>query len=328
MIFIVLTKILCYDGIEGKVAMRLEQITQVLELARTGSMSRTAESLFITQPNLSVSLRKLEEEIGHEIFYRSSKGLTLTDFGREFIKYAAVISDDFRTMQDFCSMSTRPVVSLSVGLTSQVWLYAVVGELVRANEDKLLSFNFPTYDDVYTMVDDIKLGRIEVGVPIVLDSLLKHLRPQLRNEGIEFHSLCSESFSIIARREHPLFEEYEDRIPMERLREYPIVIIGSDKSPTHRKITERAGFLRDNAKSIITVSSGGSMHSILENSNAVAFSVHYTKAYEKYRFNAALRSAHVKEVEMNFELGWMKMMQTNLSDTALNFVNRLEEVCR
>ena len=308
--------------------MRLEQITQVLELARTGSMSRTAESLFITQPNLSVSLRKLEEEIGHEIFSRSSKGLTLTDFGREFLKYAVAINDDFRNMQDFCTFSTHPVLSLSVGLSSQVWLYAVLGELLEENADKTLSFNLPTYDDVYSMVDDIKLGRIEMGVPIVLDSLLKHLRPQLKNEGVEYHSLCSESFSIIARKEHPLFREFSDSVPMERLKDYPIVIIGNDRSPAHRKITERAGFLKDTAKSVITVSTGGSMHSILEHSDAIAFSVHYTKAYEKYPYNPALRSAHIADVEMKFELGWIKMAQTNLSDTAALFVKKLEETCR
>lgn len=51
--------------------------------AAAGSMSKAAQQLFISQPNLSMSLKNLEEELGEAIFLRSGKGVTLTDFGHE-----------------------------------------------------------------------------------------------------------------------------------------------------------------------------------------------------------------------------------------------------
>ena len=53
---------------EGAARMKLEQIEQAIMVAKTKSISLAAESLFISQPNLSLSIKKLEEEIGYPIF--------------------------------------------------------------------------------------------------------------------------------------------------------------------------------------------------------------------------------------------------------------------
>lgn len=52
-----------------------------LELAKTLHLTRSAERLAITQPALSHSLKRLENEIGCELFVRSKKGLKLTSAG-------------------------------------------------------------------------------------------------------------------------------------------------------------------------------------------------------------------------------------------------------
>ena len=59
-----------------------------------GTLSKTAEELFISQPALSRSMNRLEEELGVTIFSRSKNKLTLnengklaSEFAKEFIKY-------------------------------------------------------------------------------------------------------------------------------------------------------------------------------------------------------------------------------------------------
>ncbi len=68
--------------------MTLVQLRHLLSLARTGSFSKSAEALFLTQPALSRSIRALENELGHALFDRIGRHSEVTPFGREFVERA------------------------------------------------------------------------------------------------------------------------------------------------------------------------------------------------------------------------------------------------
>ena len=68
--------------------MNFQQCRYVQTIAETGSFSKAAKKLFLTQPNLSASIRDLEEELGVLLFERSNTGAKLTDDGHDFLKYA------------------------------------------------------------------------------------------------------------------------------------------------------------------------------------------------------------------------------------------------
>ena len=54
---------------------------------KQGLLVRLLKTL-LTQPNLSASIRDLEEELGVQLFERSNTGAKLTDDGHDFLKYA------------------------------------------------------------------------------------------------------------------------------------------------------------------------------------------------------------------------------------------------
>ena len=54
--------------------MNFQQCRYVQTIAETGSFSKAAKKLFLTQPNLSASIRDLEEELGVQLFERSNTG--------------------------------------------------------------------------------------------------------------------------------------------------------------------------------------------------------------------------------------------------------------
>ena len=68
--------------------MTLQQLKYVIEVVSAGSISRAAERLFVTQPSLSNAIRELEQELGVELFLRTSRGVALTQDGAEFLGYA------------------------------------------------------------------------------------------------------------------------------------------------------------------------------------------------------------------------------------------------
>jgi DNA-binding transcriptional LysR family regulator len=68
--------------------MLLVHIEGFIEVARQGSVSRAAETLFVTQPTLTARLHSLERDVGTPLFVRTRHGMRLTDAGRAFLPYA------------------------------------------------------------------------------------------------------------------------------------------------------------------------------------------------------------------------------------------------
>ena len=68
--------------------MRLEQLKCLLDIAHTGSITNTAQRLFISQQAVSKSIKQLERELGLELLIRTKTGVTLTDAGEEVVRYA------------------------------------------------------------------------------------------------------------------------------------------------------------------------------------------------------------------------------------------------
>ena len=58
-----------------------------LKVVETGSISKAANELFISQPALSQQLKKLEKEFNAKLFTRSNKGIELTKEGKIVYKY-------------------------------------------------------------------------------------------------------------------------------------------------------------------------------------------------------------------------------------------------
>src|SRR4028119_322754 len=59
-----------------------------LAVARLGNVSRAAEEMYLTQPTLTARIKALEDELGDLLFVRTSRGMRLTEAGREFAPYA------------------------------------------------------------------------------------------------------------------------------------------------------------------------------------------------------------------------------------------------
>lgn len=66
-------------------------IKYAVEIADTRSISRAAENLYTSQPNLSRAIKDLEKDLSITIFKRTSKGISVTPEGEQFLEYAREI---------------------------------------------------------------------------------------------------------------------------------------------------------------------------------------------------------------------------------------------
>lgn len=80
----------------------------MVAIAEFGHMTRAAESLGVSQPALSAAVRKLEAELGTELFHRTGHGVEPTEAGKVFVEHAQI------TMR--ASDKTREAVRSLVGL--------------------------------------------------------------------------------------------------------------------------------------------------------------------------------------------------------------------
>ena len=76
--------------------MELEQMRQLDAIARQGTISAAAEELHLSQPALSRSIRRLERELGQELFDRTHNSATLNDAGRLAVDHARNLLRDER----------------------------------------------------------------------------------------------------------------------------------------------------------------------------------------------------------------------------------------
>lgn len=74
-------------GAKG-VLLNISQLQYFCKLAELQHYTKAAEQLYITQPTLSNSIARLEEELGVPLFEKSGRNVRLTKYGKEFNKYA------------------------------------------------------------------------------------------------------------------------------------------------------------------------------------------------------------------------------------------------
>lgn len=108
------------------------QIECFLAVARLGNLSRAAEEMFLTQPTLTARLKALEVEVGDQLFVRTSRGMRLTEAGKEFLPYAERCVGSFeegrRRLRELRGASGGRLV---LGASPGVGTYALPGLLER-----------------------------------------------------------------------------------------------------------------------------------------------------------------------------------------------------
>lgn len=87
---------------------------QVLEVEKCGSISRAAQNLYLSQSNLSTSIKSLENDLGYTIFNRSSQGVTVTPEGQLFIKSAKIIVAELKNIEKIDKICRSKDSNLSI----------------------------------------------------------------------------------------------------------------------------------------------------------------------------------------------------------------------
>lgn len=201
--------------------MTLQQLKYADAIATCGSVSEAARRVFATQPTLTEAIRSLEEELRIAIFTRTSKGVSVTREGEEFLSSARQILDDAARIQE--KYTGKAVRRPQFAVSCQHYAFAVEAfmEVVKANDAE--SYDFTLRETVTSeIIDDVARHRSEVGVLYLSRRNERAISKILKKENLRFDELFVSRPHVFLGRRHPLAKAKGGISPKE-LDAYPFI---------------------------------------------------------------------------------------------------------
>lgn len=216
-----------------------------LEVARHHSVVKAADSLAITQPAVSKTIRELEDTLEVKLFRRDKRGLALTSFGEVFLRYAgASVTALMQGIDSLAQARMQGESSISVGVLPTVAARVLPRAVRRFKED-----GAETIVSLATGSNTVLLGQLRVGE---LDLVVGRLAAPELMTGLSFTHLYSERVAFIVRPGHPLLAE--TAFNLARIRAYTILypIAGSIIRPYVERllIANGVGALPDRVETV------------------------------------------------------------------------------
>lgn len=177
--------------------MNEKDLLYVKTIADEGGISQAARKLYLSQPSLSQSLKRIEESLGISLFRRIPKGLVLTDAGREYYLMASQILKTYHNFEEgIRNLEDLRTGKVSVGVTIHRGLFLL--------PEFLADFHLQ-YPGIQVSVTETITGKLE-------DMLLKgdldfaFMRAPSETGGhknISYQGLIQDSFVILLPMGHP-----------------------------------------------------------------------------------------------------------------------------
>ncbi len=175
--------------------MNLRDLDYILAVAETGHFGAAAKRCHVSQPTLSMQVRKLEEELGLVLFERGPRGATPTPGGRDVLAQARHVVDALARLKEAARASIDPLagtVRLGVIPTSGPYLLPLLLPALRAG--------FPA----------LRLHLREAMTASLLEALRRAeldaavLSPPFEGHGLVVEPLAEEAFLVALPPDHPL----------------------------------------------------------------------------------------------------------------------------
>lgn len=201
--------------------MNTTQLECFVSLASTLNFAKTAEQVYLTQPAVTKEIQSLESELSAKLFIRTTRSVSLTDVGRQFLPEANSILNSYYHAKDWiASFHSKSKSSLRIGYMDSHCL-PFVNKVLGAIKDKF-EILLPSFivDQTDTNLNRLVHGQADIVVGIK-DSRFK-------DDSIDFKTLHMDGFVIAFPKKHPVIKEAKKKklteISQDMLWEYPQVV--------------------------------------------------------------------------------------------------------
>ena len=183
--------------------MRVEQLKQLIVLENTLSLSKAAEQLYITKPALSLSLTRLENELGVKLFDRGPSGIQPTAAEREISAFVHSILQDIEKLQQlpeqFLSQKSTIILATLPTLYDDILLYL--------SQDYSPHTSVPMVilpESTEHILDSLSVGQCDIAIISCTDSQWSHTKRLLKARHLSHELLHTACFKLCLPPTHPL----------------------------------------------------------------------------------------------------------------------------
>ena len=178
----------------------LKQLRGFVAVAETGSFAEACERLHLSQPALSVAIRNLERATGGPLFARSTRSVTLTPEGQQFLPVAKrLLADWTEGFEDLRQMFALQRGKLTIAAMPSYASNRLPQLLVKYGQ-RFSNISISVHDVVMEdVIAAVQSGRVDLGITFESDSM----------EGIDFKPLFNDRFIAILPPQHHLLDKPE-----------------------------------------------------------------------------------------------------------------------
>jgi DNA-binding transcriptional LysR family regulator len=292
--------------------MELRSLRYLLSVSELGSFTAAAKQHFVTQPAVSIALRKLEQELGQRLVLVEGRAVNFTRAGEIALEYASRIAElEGELLQQMRDMSGLKKGGISIGTIDAASIYVLPEIFSRFRE--LYPGIEVTLEISSTMplVDRLKKGLLDLVIGTI---------PLTGGEGLEVFPIYSESLLLIAPPGHPLADR--GTILPRMISAYPF--ISFHEGSITRLIVENA-FADEGVTPVIAmaIDSPEAIKNLV--SAGLGLSVLPRRAVQNELKDGTILELSVKGLDLERKLGLIVPLDRYLSATAKAFLGVLND---
>ena len=195
--------------------MTLTELKYIVAFAHERHFGRAAESCFISQPSLSVAVRKLEDELGVHLFERRFQEISLTPIGEAIVEQAQKVLDEVHHIEEIALQGQDPLCGpLRLGVIFTISPYLMPGLVHKMLQ---LAPKMPLIlTENYTgeLLEQLRAGQIDVAIMAL----------PIHEPGLMLAPLYDEELVVAVPHNHPWANQSE--IDREDVRSANLLLLG------------------------------------------------------------------------------------------------------
>ena len=196
--------------------MTLTELKYIVAVARERHFGRAAEACYVSQPTLSVAVKKLEEELEVKLFERSANEVAVTLLGAEIVRQAQSVLEQAAVIREMAKRGKDPLSGpLTLGVIYTIGPYLLpdlVRQMLALNPQMplILQENFTV-----KLLEMLRTGEIDCAI----------LAEPFPDAGFAIAPLYDEPFLAAVPTQHPLAEK--NTVTTEELKRETMLLLGS-----------------------------------------------------------------------------------------------------
>ena len=195
--------------------MTLTELRYISMLARERHFGRAADKCHVSQPTLSVALKKVEQRIGALLFERTSNDVRLTPLGEQVVIQAERVLEEAAKLDEIAAQGKDPLVGpLRLGVIYTIAPYLLPRLIPSLNRRAPQMPLYLQENFTVRLAELLRRGEIDVAV----------LALPFSEPGIVTRAVYEEPFRVATPADHPLARE--KKIQAERLTAEHLLLLG------------------------------------------------------------------------------------------------------